>query len=366
MRNRLLSLFAAVAALALPIAGNAQTTGFRNLLVNGEALIANTGTATLTGVNTTPTYGADGFAGYSNNASASVIVGRSTANLPTGFQQAFSLQRTAANTNTTQACLVQEVESARVIPLQGQNVTFSFYGAVGATFSGASSQAQVNVVSGTGTDQGLSSLLSGWTGASTLVSNTAVTLSTAYSRNGVSFTVPTNATELAVQLCWTPVGTAGATDTLFMTGAQLELQLGTCPAVPGSAGYTAQVAQACASPYEHLPIEEEIARASRYFQQFNEANVTLWPCMVTGSNTQACPITLPVQMRVAPTASISAGGLQMIIDGAAGTAVVSGAGATGTPNVCNFTFANTTTAAAHGVSLRGSLTTGIMACSARF
>lgn len=371
MRNRLLSLLAASAALVLPFTAQAQTgfNSFRNLLINGEALIANTGGVTLTGLNTTPTYGADGFAVFSNAAGASVVAGRSTANLPTGFQQAFSLQRTAANANTTQACLVQEIETARIKAVAGQNLTFSFFAAVGATFTGAGSNAQVTVIGGTGTDEGLATLLSGWAGATTIVNNQLVPLTTAFSRQGVTFALPSTVTELAVEVCWTPVGTAsGTTDVLFMTGAQLEVQQGTCPAVPGSAGYTSQVAQACASQYEHLAIELEAPRTERYFRQFNEANVQLtgFTCTVTGANTQNCGVLLSPAMRAAPTATITAGGLQMIIDGAAATAIVTGAGGTGMVNMCNFTFANTTSAAVHSVALRGSLTTGLLACSARF
>lgn len=374
MRNFLKSAIVALVALALPLVANAQTPNPKNLIVNGEALFGQTGTATLTGINTTATYGADGFAVFSNNASASVVAGRSTANLPTGFQQAFSLQRTAANTNTTQACMVQEIESARIIPLQGQQMVFSSYLAVGATYSAAGAIAQYNVIGGTGTDQGLSSLIAAtWTGQANIVTNqSSGALLQSYGRTGVAFTVPATVTELAVEICFTPVGTASSTtDVLFATGAQLEIQQGACPAIPGSAGYAAQVAQACATQYEHKPIELEGFQVNRYFLQVNEANVAGLnsSCYVQGANVQVCVLSLPVPMRIAPVTTITAGGLQMVIDGAAATAIVTGAGtasAANSPFTANWTFANTTTAAVHSVALRGSLTTGLLAASARF
>lgn len=373
MRNIFKSpIFGALLSALLVVSANAQTFQTpRNLLINGEALVANTGTATLTGINTTATYGADGFAVFSNNAGASVVAGRSTANLPSGFQQAFSLQRTAANANLTQACFVQEIESARVIPYQGQVMTFSAYLAVGATYSAAGAIAQYNVIGGTGTDQGLAGLIAGtWTGQSNIVTNTSSgALLTSFGRTGVSFTVPTTVTELAVEICFTPVGTAsGTTDVLFMTGAQLEIQQGNCPAIPGSPGYAAQVAQACATQYEHKGIEADTQQSARYFQQFNEANISslVGSCIVTGANVQACSIILPTIMRIAPTMTITAGGLQMVIDGAGGVAIVTGAGGTGTTYMAQWTFANTTSAAVHSVGLRGTLTTGILAASARF
>lgn len=356
------------------ISQTTQQTSYRNLLVNGEATLNNPGTATLTGLNTTATYATDGFAVYSNNAGASVVAGRSTANLPTGFTAAFSLNRTAANANLTQACMVQVVETSRLLPFAGQNLVLTGYLAAGATFSAAGGAAQITVTSGTGTDQGLTGLLAAtWTGQTNIVASQSTgAIGAAFSRVGVVFNLPATATELAVQFCFTPVGTAGATDTLFLTGAQLEVAntapgQGQCPAIPVGAAPTTftQASVTCGTSYEHKPIEAEISLAQRYFFQAAEVNTVMYKCTNTGANVQTCSVPLPVQMRAAPTASITAGGLQMIIDSAAGTPVVTPTGGTGTPNVCNFNFANTASAAVHTVDLRGSLTTGLLACSAR-
>jgi hypothetical protein len=377
LRKILLSTVAALAALAIGSEAQAQVgqTSYRNLLVNGEAALNNPGTATLTAINTTPTYATDGFAAYSNNASASVVASRSTANLPTGFSAAFGLQRTASNTNTTQACLVQEIETARLLPFAGQNLVLTGYLAAGSAFSAAGAQAQILVQGGTGTDQGLATLLSGWTGASTIVSNQLTpALTTAFQRVGVVFAMPATVTELAVSFCFTPTGTASSTnDVMFLTGAQLEVAsvnpgTGQCPAIPVGTAPPAftQSSVTCGTQYEHKPTDAEVLLTGRYFQGFAETNAVMGTCVVTGSNAQTCSIPLSPPMFKAPTSSITAGGLQMIIDGAAGTALVSAATTTSTTSQCQITSGNTTTVAAHGIALRGSGTTGGIFCAGRF
>lgn len=376
MRKYLLAIIAAIAALAIGGEAYAQAgqTSYRNLLVNGEASLNNPGTATLTAINTTPTYATDGFAVFSNNASASVVAGRSTANLPTGFAAAFSLNRTAANANLTQACMVQAIETARLLPFAGQNLVLTGFLAAGATFSAAGAQAQITVISGTGTNETLATLLSGWAGATTIVSNQLTpALTTAFQRVGVVFALPATATELAVEFCFTPVGTAGATDTLFLTGAQLEVAntipgQGQCPAIPvgtAPASFT-QASVTCGTNYEHKPIEAEQFLAARYFQGFPEVNAMMAPCAVTGANLSVCSFPLSPPMRIAPTSSITAGGLQVVIDGAAGAAMTTPATVASTTQACNITAANTVTAAVHSVAARGSLTTGGVFCAGRF
>lgn len=372
---RFKSLIFGLSALFLAHVAEAQNFVFRNLLINGEALIGNAGTATLTGVNTTATYGADGFAGFANNAGSSVVVGRSTANLPLGFQQAFSLNRTAANTNTTQACLVQEVETAKVKAIAGQNMVLSAYVASGVTFSATSANAQITVIGGTGTDEGLATLLSGWTGATTIVANTLVPTTTTYGRVGVIFNVPTTVTELAVEFCFTPVGTAGATDTLFVTGAQLEVQAGLCPAVPvGTAPVAASAAAvSCASNYDHLSIEIETMRAARYFQQWTETaagtnNVAVGQS--TSTSVAQFTLGLSVPMRVAPTLAFTAGGLKVLV-GTTATAITSGpAAVASSQSSYAITFTATTGTSqtlGQAVTLQGSSAgTGIITASARF
>lgn len=371
------ALLGAILSMLAGVEAKAQVgqTSYRNLLVNGEAALNNPGTATLTAINTTPTYATDGFAVFSNNAGASVVAGRSTANLPTGFAAAFSLNRTAANANLTQACMVQEIETSRLLPFAGQNLVLTAYLAAGATFSAAAGQAQITVISGTGTDQGLASLLSGWTGAATIVNSQLTSaLTTAFQRVGVVFAVPATATELAVEFCFTPVGTAGATDTLFMTGAQLEVAAvnpgtGQCPAIPvgtGPPSFT-QASVTCGTQYEHKPTEAEIFLSGRYFQGFPEVNAVMSAvCAVTGANLSVCSLPVNPPLRAAPTVTITAGGLQAIVDGAAGAAATTPAGATSTTQSCNMSMANTVSAAVHSVALRGSLTTGLVACSSRF
>lgn len=334
---------------------------YRNLLDNGSFNTYQRGTTAVSSINTTATYHADRWAGYANNGSASVTLTNVTSSLPLGFANAEQVQRANSNANLQPIFLVQEISTADVTALQGQNVCLSAYLAAGANFSAASSKITAQVITGTGTDQGLSSLLAAtWTGQATTLNDTSQPLTTTFARFTPAswcFAMPTNATEAAVQFGFTPVGTAGANDWFQITGAQLEV----VPLPP--AGRTGSVP----SVFEQRPPSWEVTKLQRYFWQLTEANTPLAAtCYVTGSNTQSCVLQNPVVMRSAPTAAVTAGGFQVVIDGAAATAVVSMAAATGTVNTCQFSLGNTTTAAVHAVNLRGSGTTGKVTCSADF
>lgn len=338
-----------------------QGPNFRNLLDNSAFNIYQRGTTAVSAINTTATYHADRWAGYANTGAASATLTNVTTTLPAGFGNSEQVQRANSNASLQPIFLVQEIPTSDVIPLQGQNVCVSAYLLAGANFSAASSAITVQVITGTGTDQGLSGLLAAtWTGqATTLNSATqAITATwTRYTPSAWCFTMPATATEAAVQFGFTPVGTAGANDWFQVTGAQFEqVALNNAPSAVG-----------VATAYEQRHFGIETTKVQRYFWQLTEANTAnASTCYVTGSNTQVCALQNPVVMRAAPTAGITAGGFQVVIDGAAGTAVVSMAAATGTVNTCQFTLGNTTTVAAHSVSLRGSGTTGKVTCTADF
>lgn len=334
------------------VAGSQPAGNFRNLLDNGRFDLYQRGTTAVTSVNTTATYHADRWAGYANTGGASVTLTNITATLPTGFANAEQVQRANANASVQPIFLVQEIPTSDVIAAQGQTVCLQAQLKAGANYSAAGSVITAQVITGTGTDQGLSSLLSAsWTGQATTLNDSSQVLTTSFQRFAPSawcFTMPSTATEAAVQFGFTPVGTAGANDWFQITGAQFEIN-------------SAQ------TPFENRQIGVETVKAQRYFWQLTEANTPLpATCYVTGGNTQACFIQNPVVMRAAPTAGITAGGFQVVIDGAAATAVVSMAAATGNVNSCNFTLGNTATAAVHAVNFRGSGTTGKVTCTADF
>lgn len=301
---RIFSLAAIFMAALLPGLAGAQTVPtfpsltFKNLLHNPRMDIYPAGTSTvytsstlsgtLTGLNTTPTYLAARWAVWSNAAGASVTVANTTSNLPTGFSNAVTATRAAANTNTTQVCIGQEIKSSDVIALRGQNVALSAWVQAGGNFSGASSQASFVIFTGTGTDQGLATMLSGWTGAATPVS-TAVTISTTWTRYAVTGTIPSTATEATAAICWTPVGTAGAADAISVTGVQLEV--GTTATALENRPQT--VEQSLILPYTYVLTDGAATR--RY----------PGACIgVTANTTVGCVLALPVTMRAVPTTTI--------------------------------------------------------------
>lgn len=322
-----------------------STLNFRNFLDNGAFDVAQRGTTAITGVNTTPTYLWDRWAAYANNGAASVTLTNITVALPNGFANAAQIQRVIANSNTQPICLVQEIPSADVVALQGQPVVLSFWAEAGSTFSAANFNLTVQINTGTGTDQGLAALLAGWTGATS--TSTTIALTTGFQRYPFTTSIPANATEAAVQFCWTPTGTAGALDLFQITGVQLEF--GTLQ-----------------TTFERKPFGIELAKDQRYFWQLTESNSVLYACAVTGANAVSCPLPLPLQMRAAPTATVTAGGFQLIVDGAAPTGISGQSGGTGSVNTCVLATTNTITGAVHSVTLRGSGTTGKVLCSADF
>lgn len=297
---------AAAAAALLANAAVAQTfpswqsPNFKNLLHNprldlypattSDVYTSSTVSATLTGLNTTPTYYAGRWAVWSNNGSASVTVANVTTSLPTGFANGVKLNRASANANLTQICMGQEMRTADVLAIAGQPMAVSVWASAGSTFSAASSNMTFLVGTGTGTDEGLTTFLSGFAGAATPL-NTTTAITTTMTRYGAAFTMPATATEAVIAFCWTPVGTAsGTTDSLTLTGAQLEQGGGV-------------------SPFEARPqVVENLLNVLPFTQVITDGAATRrYPsaCTVTTANTTVvCDLTLQVPMWKVPTTTV--------------------------------------------------------------
>jgi hypothetical protein len=165
----------------------------------------------------------------------------------TGFQYALKLGRNSSATTTGAIQMTQVLETVNSIPLAGQTVTFSFYAKAGANFSATSSNLGVYLATGTGTDQSSSSFtISGWTGNSALI-NTTQAITTTWTRYSFTTTIASTATQVGLQLYYSPTGTAGADDNVYITGVQLEI------------GTTA-------TPFERRLYNQELANCQRYFE----------------------------------------------------------------------------------------------------
>jgi hypothetical protein len=287
-------LFRAIAALLLLVAAPAfaqvssgvPQPNFINLLDNGAFDIYQRTTTAVTGITTAATYHADRWAGYSG-AATSMSLTNVTSSLPANFTNAEQVQRTSGQTGVLPVCLVQEIPTADVTALQGQPVVLSAWIKAGSGFSAASSLLSFQVPTGTGSDEGLAALISGWAGAATPV-NITQAITSSWQRYAVTGTIGATATEAAAQFCFTPVGTAGTADNFTITGVQL------------SSTNTLQ-------NYERRPYATELNKAYRYYWRLTEPAAGVLVASGAAITTGYCVFTMPLPqtMRAAPTLSFS-------------------------------------------------------------
>ena len=260
---------------------NPQYTGFRNRIINGDMRIWQRGTTYA--LTNSPAYGSVDRFGFWQDTSGSGIANQHTASVPSGFQYAVKLGRNNSATNTQAISMRQAIETANSFDLAGQSVTFSFYAKAGANFSSTSNTLNVVVASGTSADQSMAAMGT-WPGYATLVLSSC-TLTTSYQRFTFTGTVSSSALQLGVWIYFTPTGTAGADDNLYITGVQLE------------AGSTA-------TDFERRPIGTELALCQRYYIDFNDtyAGINSSSGSVTGFR---YVLPLPTTMRAGPTVTFS-------------------------------------------------------------
>jgi hypothetical protein len=301
-----------------------------NFLIGGKAdqnlwQRATTGSS----VTTTLTYGGpDRWAYWSGTSTAMTVSKVSTAAaLPTGSANVFRMQRTASQTGVVQMCMAQEITSTNSYYLQGHTVLLDFNVYTGANFSGSGLTAYVSY--GTGTDQGLAGTSSyayglnaggggsgSWTGQANATAAVIplAAVSTAYRVAAVA-SIPTTATEIAVALCYTPVGTAGTTDALYFDNIELRKVDMLANFVNTAAGYvlssnviTATINGAVQNvtipAFSYRLNEDEARNQYAYYYQINEfdtAGVVQGPAGYYVDTTH-CQIAfpLPVPMRASP------------------------------------------------------------------
>lgn len=104
--------------------------------------------------------------------------------------------------------------------------------------------------------------------------------------------IPAAATEVGVAVCFTPTATgAGATDGFAFVGAQLEVATS-------------------ASPYEFHTVQQDLAKAQRYFYRITESAVSATmrgSCTNLTSSISNCIVPFPVPMRAVPTMTYATG-----------------------------------------------------------
>lgn len=256
----------------------------KNFVINGAMEIAQRGTTYTPqgtwGYGSLDRWGFQAYPTTGGNANQSTSA-------PTGYKYSVKLGRTSSSTNTSALQMMQCIESANAILLQGQTVTISFYAKAGANFSGTSASSVINT--GTGTDESLSYANGSYTGNTTF--SNSFTPTTSWARYSFQIAIPSNATEASVVFAYTPVGTAGADDNLYITGVQLEQGKVATPF--SRAGTT---------------LQGELALCQRYYFQVNTAtNDNALPVVREATTSGIVPLFLPVTMRTVPTVSSTTG-----------------------------------------------------------
>lgn len=247
-----------------------------------------------TAITNTPTYFADRFFAVGGSASSAILMANVADTSVPGFSNSLLLTRQSGNTNTAAITFGQVVETADSLKAQGQTVTLSFWARAGANYSGGS--LSVALQSGTGSNQSSASLItSSWTGqasvtltpwsqAGTAGAPATQPITSAMTRYAFTGVVPLSATQLAVTVSFTPSGTAGTQDGIFINGVQLEI--GASP-----------------SPFEREDIAIVTQECQRYAFVLPEpaSGVVVASGVNTGGGAQLLELALPQPMWKVPT-----------------------------------------------------------------
>lgn len=194
--------------LAVPGQNYLYNGNFDAVLNAGPVLLLNNGNA--------PT-AFDAWTIFQNTAATGFV-----SQVPSGLQgavKAMKLGRPNGDVSGNALVAITAVKTVDSIPLQGQTVTISFWAKAGANFSGPN--INVALMTGTGTDE-LPGNISGWAGAAFSLNTTQI-ISTAWTRYQYTGVIPVNATEVGFRTFYSPTGTAGADDNLYLTEVQLEI-----------------------------------------------------------------------------------------------------------------------------------------------
>ena len=238
-----------------------------------------------------------------------------------GFNQSLKFSRQSGSSSTATIYLGQVLETLDSLRLQNQTVTLSFWARSGANYSGGPISAQV--VSGSGVNQSAANLVSSnWPSQLNVVSAQQI-LSTSMVRYQFSGVVPSTASQVGVLLSFTPSGTAGADDSIYVNGVQLE--------IGGSA-----------SPFEHIDAQVALEICQRYAwaQPEPAAGVVMGAGQNTSASSQLFYMATPVQFLKAPSVTVASGAFKTNQAGTA-TATTITAGSTHTVNAISINGSST-------------------------
>ncbi|MCK5019993.1 MAG: hypothetical protein KAS32_23270 [Candidatus Peribacteraceae bacterium] len=219
----------------------------KNYLINPKMDIWQRGTSGFTG--TSYNYAADRYLIWRGALVAGMSVAKST-DAPTGFTSSMKVQRDSSDTSTQGMVVQQGLEIADSVPLADKTVTLSFWAKAGANYSPASSELLAKITTGTTGDESPVTL----TGSSD-IGSVSQAITTTWTRYELTGTAASTAKQFVADFRAIPVGTAGADDSFYITGIQLE---------EGSV----------ATDLEFRPIADELALCQRYLPAMNSVSAT--------------------------------------------------------------------------------------------
>jgi len=268
------------------LAAATAVTSNRNAIINGAMNVWQRGTSTSLALGGGSYVGPDRWWWY-NNGFTSTISRQSCGSTLPQFQYCARIQRTSGQTGTAAMVLFSPQETVNSLRFAGKNATLSFYARASSGISSATALS-MNVYTGTGVDQ--NNFTNGFTGLVN-TGGIAATLTTSWQRFNTTVSIGSTATQIGLQIAFSPTGTAGASDYFEITGIQLE---------EGSV----------ATPFEFEDYGTTLAKCQRYYQtgaQFTAYTASSTTCTVWGH--------LLSEMRVTPTVSVT-GPLNLQGDGA--------------------------------------------------
>jgi hypothetical protein len=272
----------------------APIAGGRNALINGAMNVWQRGTSTSLALGGGSYVGPDRWWWY-NNGFTSTISRQSCGSTLPQFQYCARIQRTSGQTGTAAMVLFSPQETVNSLRFAGKNATLSFYARASSGISSATALS-MNVFTGTGVDQ--NNFTSGFTGLVN-TGGVAPTLTTSWQRFSVTVSIGSTATQIGLQITFSPTGTAGASDYFEITGIQLE-------------------EGAVATPFEFEDAQVTLAKCQRYYFRTTSSTspyAVHAAGQVAGTNAE-CVLFPPVQMRIEPT---SVSGSNLLIQYATGT-----------------------------------------------
>jgi hypothetical protein len=227
-----------VSTLNTSISNVYQYIPYKNPVINSQFSVAQR--ATTYALTTTAAYGSmDGWVAL-QATTASGIFNQVSDTAGNGATYNAKLGRNNAATTTGAITMAQAFESINSKPFAGKTVILSFYAKAGANLSSTSNNITYKLAYGTGTDQSSSSLVSGtWTGYTNAISTTTA-ITTSWVKYQTSVALSSSATQLGIIITYTPTGTAGADDNIYISDVKLEVaqNANTTPTVLQRNSYT--------------------------------------------------------------------------------------------------------------------------------